>query len=68
MVRSPPTSTSSSATIARTAPLTGDPLEPTEEGSMVTVACPRGVAFMHWVTPEHAEAALPGEELREEWS
>jgi len=38
--------------------LTGDPTEPAWNGYLLTVACPCGVVFGRWVTPEEAEADL----------
>jgi hypothetical protein len=37
-------------------PLTADATEPAWNGYLVTVACPCGVVFGRWVTPEEAEA------------
>jgi hypothetical protein len=39
-------------------PLTGDVTEPAWNGYLLTVACPCGVAFARWVTPEEADAYL----------
>lgn len=38
--------------------LTGDPTEPAWNGYLLTVACPCGVVFGRWVTPEEADADL----------
>ena len=38
--------------------LTGDATEPAWNGYLVTVACPCGVVFERWVTPEEADADL----------
>ena len=32
----------------------GDATEPLTNGYQVTIACPCGVTFLRWVTPEHA--------------
>jgi hypothetical protein len=39
-------------------PLTADATEPAWNGYLLTVACPRGVVFERWVTPESAEIDL----------
>jgi hypothetical protein len=39
-------------------PLTADATEPAWNGCLLTVACPCGVAFGRWVTPEDAELDL----------
>jgi len=39
-------------------PLTGDGTEPAWNGYLLTVACPCGVTFERWVTPEEAELDL----------
>jgi hypothetical protein len=39
-------------------PLTADATEPAWNGYLLTVACPRGVTFKPWVTPEEAELDL----------
>jgi len=39
-------------------PLTCDATEPAENGYLLTVACPCGVVFERWVTPEAADADL----------
>lgn len=39
-------------------PLTGDATEPAWNGYLVTVACPCGVVFERWVTPQDAVADL----------
>ena len=39
-------------------PLTCDATEPTWNGYLLTVACPCGVVFERWVTPEDAERDL----------
>ena len=36
-------------------PLTADATEPAWNGSLLTVACPCGVVFERWVSPEDAE-------------
>jgi hypothetical protein len=41
-------------------PLTADAMEPAWNGYLLTVACPCGVVFERWVTPEDADADLPG--------
>ena len=38
--------------------MTGDATEPTENGYLLTVACPCGVVFERRVTPEDAEVDL----------
>ena len=38
--------------------LTGDATEPASNGYRLTVACPCGVVFERWVTPEEADADL----------
>jgi len=38
--------------------LTADAAEPTWNGYLLTVACPCGVVFKRWVTPEDADADL----------
>ena len=38
--------------------LTGDATEPAWNGYLLTVACPCGVVFERWVTPEDAELDL----------
>ena len=40
--------------------LTADAAEPAWNGSLLTVACPCGVVFERWVTPEDADADLLG--------
>jgi hypothetical protein len=40
--------------------LTGDATEPAWNGYLLTVACPCGVVFERWVTPEDADADLIG--------
>jgi hypothetical protein len=37
-------------------PLTADATEPAWNGYLLTVACPCGVVFERWVTPEDADA------------
>jgi len=44
--------------------LTGDATEPTEDGYLLTVACPCGVVFERWVMPEDAAIDLMLSELR----
>jgi hypothetical protein len=39
-------------------PLTADATEPAWNGYLLTVACPCGVEFERWVTPEDAELDL----------
>jgi hypothetical protein len=39
-------------------PLTADATEPAWKGYLLTVACPCGVMFERWVTPEEADAGL----------
>jgi hypothetical protein len=39
-------------------PLTGDATEPARNGYLLTVACPCGVVFERWVTPEIADRDL----------
>ncbi len=41
-------------------PLTADATEPAWNGYLFTVACPCGVVFERWVTPEDAVADLVG--------
>ena len=41
-------------------PLTADATTPAWNGYLLTVACPCGVAFERWVTPEYADADLLG--------
>jgi hypothetical protein len=38
--------------------LTGDATPPAWNGYLLTVACPCGVVFERWVTPEDADADL----------
>jgi hypothetical protein len=38
--------------------LTADATEPAWNGYLLTVACPCGVVFERWVTPEEADADL----------
>ena len=38
--------------------LTADPTEPAWNGYLLTVACPCGVVFERWITPEDADAEL----------
>ena len=38
--------------------LTGDATKPAWNGYLLTVACPCGVVFERWVTPEEADADL----------
>jgi hypothetical protein len=40
--------------------LTADATPPAWNGYLLTVACPCGVMFWRWVTPEHADADLLG--------
>jgi len=53
---SPISPTSSTPTATR--PLTADATEPAWNGYLLPVACPCGVAFRRWVTPEDAELDL----------
>jgi len=39
-------------------PLTADATEPAWNGYLLTVACPCGVVFERWITPEEAELDL----------
>ena len=39
-------------------PLTADATEPAWNGYLLTVACPCGVVFGTWITPEEADADL----------
>jgi hypothetical protein len=39
-------------------PLSADATEPARNGYLLTVACPCGVVFERWVTPEDADADL----------
>jgi hypothetical protein len=39
-------------------PLTANATEPAWNGYLLTVACPCGVVFERWVTPEDADADL----------
>jgi len=39
-------------------PLTGDATEPAWSGYLLTIACPCGVVFGRWVTPQEADADL----------
>ena len=39
-------------------PLTGDATEPAWNGYLIFVACPCGVVFERWVTPEETDADL----------
>ena len=39
-------------------PPTGDATEPAWNGYLLTLACPCGVVFERWVTPEDADADL----------
>ena len=39
-------------------PLTADATDPAWNGYLLTVACPCGVVFARWVTPEYAETDL----------
>jgi hypothetical protein len=41
-------------------PLTADATTPAWNGYLLTVACPCGVVFERWVTPEGADADLLG--------
>jgi hypothetical protein len=47
-----------SVTTGRTGALTGDATEPAWNGYLLTVACPCGVVFERWVTPQEADADL----------
>ena len=48
--------------------LTGDATEPGEDGYLLTVACPCGVAFERWVTPEMAQEELLHTALQAIWN
>jgi hypothetical protein len=48
----------SSTITARTAPLTSDATPPAWNGYLLTEACPCGVVFERWVTPDQADADL----------
>lgn len=39
--------------------LVGDATEPIPNGYQVTIACPSGVIFIPWVTPDDAAIDLP---------
>jgi hypothetical protein len=39
-------------------PMTADATEPAWNGYLVTVACPCGVVFERWITPEETELDL----------
>jgi len=39
-------------------PLTTDATEPAWNGYLLTVACPCGVVFARWITPEDADREL----------
>jgi hypothetical protein len=39
-------------------PLTADATEPAWNGYLLTVACPCGVVFERWITPEEADVEL----------
>jgi len=39
-------------------PLTAHATEPAWSGYLLTVACPCGVVFSRWITPEEADADL----------
>ena len=41
-------------------PLAANATEPAWNGYLLTVACPCGVVFEQWVTPEEADADLVG--------
>jgi hypothetical protein len=45
-------------------PLTGDATDPTDQGYLITVACPCGVTFMRWVAPVDAALDLLLADLR----
>jgi hypothetical protein len=38
--------------------MTADATEPARNGYLLTVACPCGVVFLRWITPEEADADL----------
>jgi hypothetical protein len=38
--------------------MTGDATEPAWNGYLLTVACPCGVVFERWITPDQADADL----------
>ena len=44
--------------------LTGDATEPARNGYLLTVACPCGVVFERWVTPQDAAVDLLLADLR----
>jgi len=45
-------------------PLTAEATEPAWNGYLLTVACPCGVVFERWVTPEEADRDLVAMALR----
>ncbi len=47
--------------------LTGDATEPAWNGYLLTVACPCGVVFERWVTPQDAAVDLLLADLRAGW-
>jgi hypothetical protein len=51
---------SSSVTTRPHGPLTADATEPAWNGHRLTMACPCGVVFERWITPEDADADLIG--------
>jgi hypothetical protein len=48
--------------------LTGHASEPAWNGYLVTVACPCGVTFERWVTPQDAGTDLLRADLRAAWN
>ena len=48
--------------------LTADATEPAWNGYLLTVACPCGVTFERWVTPEDAAADRLRSDLRAAWN
>ena len=48
--------------------LTGDATEPAWNGYLLTVACPCGVTFFRWITPQDAAMDLLRAELRSRWN
>ena len=48
--------------------LTGDATEPAGNGCLLTVACPCGVTFERWITPQDAAVDLLRADLRAGWN
>jgi hypothetical protein len=48
--------------------LPADATEPAWNGYLLTVACPCGVTFARWVTPEDAAVDLVRADLRASWN